>query len=138
MVLPKLKRRRVFLESEALEEPKNAKAQEDAADEEVKAGSITESAKSMTPSRRMSKKRRKRLRLIQDDSIFIPISDTMMESMNNSETLGTNKENVAVGIILKESLDRPSEHEEREDNKTEKKSEVVSRFDLLYNRAFHF
>lgn len=38
---------------------------------------------------RQSKRRRKRLRLIADDSVFIPISDSMMENV-----ISGNKENV--------------------------------------------
>ncbi|KAL5972190.1 hypothetical protein TSMEX_000058 [Taenia solium] len=46
--------------------------------------------KPRNPPRRQSKRRRKRLRLIADDSIFIPISDSMIE-----DAISGNKENVA-------------------------------------------
>ena len=57
-------------------------------------------------SSRKSKKRRKRLRLISDDSVFIPISDSMMED---------------VGRVDKENIPLP---EQKSDQVTEE--EVVS------------
>ncbi|VDK40738.1 unnamed protein product [Taenia asiatica] len=46
--------------------------------------------KPRNPPRRQSRRRRKRLRLIADDSVFIPISDSMME-----DAISGDKENVA-------------------------------------------